>query len=98
MASPPPAEGSSRETGGDFRGRAGGLHYNPVDDEDIWSSAVIGAVKGSVLLYTSSLDPAQLQMANLKPSMRASVKVNTNLGPVLRQLAALFEPIMSKLS
>ena len=94
--SPPHPEGSSRATGGTLRGQASGQGYNPVDDEDLQSFSIIGKVKGITLLYLSALDPAQLAINNMKPSMKVSVTINTNLGPVLKEIAKLWPPITCK--
>lgn len=99
MDSPPAPEGASRSTGGILRGRAAGQGYNPVDDEDLHfsSSSIIGKVKGTILLYSSSIDPSQLDLKKMKPSMKFSVPINTHLAPVLQSAAEMFLPITSKL-
>jgi hypothetical protein len=99
MDSPPAPEGASRSTGGILRGRAAGQGYNPVDDEDLHfsSSSIIGNVKGTILLYSSSIDPSQLDLKKMKPSMKFSVPINTHLAPVLQSAAEMFLPITSKL-
>jgi hypothetical protein len=96
MESPPRPEGSSRATGGIFRNRAMGQHYNPVDDEDFQMSSIIGKVKGIIKIYVSPLDPVELDFANIQPSLKVPVTVNTNLGPVLKEVALRWPPIIRK--
>lgn len=97
MESPPHPEGSSRATKGIFRGRAAGLYYNAVDDEDLYTSSTIGHSHGTVYLYYSSADPSQLNPSNMTPSMKTTVAINTNLGPVLKIIAQKNAAILRKL-
>ena len=76
-----------------MRSRALGNHYNPVDDEDYRSSAIIGKVKGSIFLYSSSKEPSKLLPTNMKAEMKVPVIVNTNLAPVLESAAGMFPPL-----
>jgi hypothetical protein len=96
MESPPHPEGSSRATGGTLRNRAMGQHYNPVDDEELHISSIVEKVKGVVKIYVSPLDPVELDFAKMQPSMKVSVTVNMNLGPVLKEVAIHWPPITCK--
>ena len=96
MESPPHPEGSSRATGGIFQNRAMGQYYNPVDDEELHISSIIEKVKGVVKIYVSPLDPVELDFAKMQPSMKVSVTVNMNLGPVLKEVAIRWPPITRK--
>ena len=53
-------------------------------------------VKGVVRIYVSSLDPAELDFAKMQPSLKVLVTVNTNLGPVLKEVAVRWPPITRK--
>jgi len=96
MESPPHPEGSSRATGGILRNRAMGQYYNPVDDEELHISSIIEKVKGVVKVYVSPLDPVDLDFGKMQPSMKVSVTVNMNLGPVLKEVAIRWPPITRK--
>jgi len=95
VESPPHPEGSSCATGGILRNQAMGQHYNPVDDEELHISSIVEKVKGVVKIYVSSLDPVELDFAKMQPSVKVPVTVNMNLGPVLKEVAICWPPIMT---
>ncbi|KAF8951672.1 hypothetical protein BDZ97DRAFT_1630570, partial [Flammula alnicola] len=82
MASPPkeyiPAHGSSCSTGGIFRGRAHGNNFNMADAPDIWQEANVfsdyAAEKGKIYLYLSEQNPANIDIADTKPSFTVTVQ------------------------
>jgi hypothetical protein len=81
MASPEkfiPAYGSSRSTGGVFRGHAQGNTFNMADANDVWAdinaySDNLGqkAEKGKIYLYISDLNPPEIDIT--QPSFTATV-------------------------
>ena len=99
MASPTtiPAEGSSRSTGGLLRGKAIGNVVNFANMQDIAAAEPIDtSVKGTVKVYTSDIEPSELDFANMKPITKVTIKINTNLGPVLAEVANRYPAIKSK--
>ncbi|KAF8951483.1 hypothetical protein BDZ97DRAFT_1769755 [Flammula alnicola] len=81
MASPPkekiPAHGSSRSTGGVFRGRAMGNNFNMADASEVWRDMdvpVHTAESGRIFVYLSQDNPANISIANTNPSFTVSVR------------------------
>ena len=69
MASPKksiPAYGSSRSTGGVFRGHAQGNMFNMADANDVWNDINSydnkPAEKGKIYIYISDLNPIQISL------------------------------------
>ena len=91
----PPAEGSSKTTGGFARGHAAGNVFNFADAESTNIAPFISGIKGTVLVYSSSQNPANLKLANLQPMTKTQVQVNTNLGPILEGVSKRYSPIQS---
>src|ERR1700678_320215 len=81
MASPEesiPAHGSSRSTGGTFRGRAQGNTFNMADANDVWNdinqysdNQPQKAEKGKIYLYISDLNPPEIDIT--QPSFTAMI-------------------------
>ncbi|KAF8955745.1 hypothetical protein BDZ97DRAFT_1926381 [Flammula alnicola] len=81
MASPPkekiPAHGSSRSTGGVFRGRAMSNNFNMADASEVWRDMdvpVHTAESGRIFVYLSQDNPANISIANTNPSFTVSVR------------------------
>lgn len=97
MASPPhspPAYGSSRTTGGVFRGRALGNTFNFADADDMdlrHDDQLLGPIMGKVLCFHSPVDPTVT-----KPDLFFNMEVVPNLGPVLQKFGRLHSPVRSK--
>jgi hypothetical protein len=85
-------QGSSRATGGILRGRAAASHYNPADEENIMFN-VIGTTKLTAKIYTSNLDPLNLNHDNMVASSKVTVKMNPNLGPILDNISQRYPTI-----
>jgi hypothetical protein len=75
MASPPkekiPAYGSSRSTGGVFRGKAQGNTFNMGDANEVWGDMNVFTeglaqkpVKGKIHFYISDLNPPDVDIAH----------------------------------
>jgi len=82
-------QGSSRTTGGIFRGRALGSAFNFADADRMDLDPVNYTKTGKVLLYTSRDHGA-------RPAMTISHDTVGDLPPVLEKLARKFSPIRSK--
>jgi hypothetical protein len=95
MDSPPRLYGSSRTTGGLFRGHALGNTLNTADFNDL--EDVFHPVLGRVLVYSSKEDPANLSIQNMKPSAFIKHNVTPSIKPVLTKVAEKFSPIKSEL-
>jgi hypothetical protein len=78
MASPKqsiPAYGSSRSTGGVFRGRAQGNTFNMADANEVWDDINIytsnQVEKGKIYFYISDLNPPEVDTT--QPSFTATI-------------------------
>lgn len=91
----PPRHGSSRTTDGIFRGHAQGNMPNAADFEDVQD--VLHPIPGKVFVYSSSQDPANLSIQNMKPSAFIKHIVTRSIQPVLSKVAEKYSPIRSKL-
>lgn len=91
----PPRHGSSRVTGGILRGHALGNMYNAADyqhqPQDIFHPII-----GKVLVYTSTENPANLSIHNMKPTLFIKHQVTSSIQPILTKVAAKYSPIQSK--
>ena len=85
-------QGSSRATGGIFRGHAAANYYSPADEENTTFNT-IGTVKLTAKIYTSNLDPLNLNHNNMVPSSKVSIKMNPNLGPILDNISQRYPAI-----
>ena len=94
MHSPPPAEGSSRETGGFIRGNARGNVFNLADAGDQVASLDLGPKRGTIGLYFSDENPGNVTVG--QPSMTIRTKVELTLKPVLEAVAKKYSAIKSK--
>ena len=83
-------QGSSRITGGLFRGRAQGNVFNIGDSRDVLGtdSPILGKLK----VFNAGEDPSSKQ-----PQMTVKVKVSGTLAPVLGELGKRFSPVKSKI-
>ena len=85
-------QGSSCATGGFMRHRAAASYYSPADEENTMFNA-IGAAKLTAKIYTSDLDPLNLNHDNMAPSSKVTVKMNPNLGPNLDNISERYPAI-----
>lgn len=88
-------QGSSRATGGVLRGHVAAKFYSQAD-EDSTVSSFIGAAKLTAKIYTSHLDPLNLNRDNMVPSSKVKININPNLGPILDDIAKRYPSIKSK--
>ena len=91
---PPPPHGSSRMTGGVFRGRALGNAFNAADFDG--ASEVLHSIPGKVLVYLSDQDPANLTIQNMKPTTFIKHNVTSSIQPVLAKVAEKYSPVRSE--
>ena len=91
----PPKYGSSRTSGGLFRGRAVGNSLNAADYSNRDNSDYIGPVPGHILLYLSQDDPASVVPESLIPYARLSYDYSpkTPITPVLEKIARKYSPV-----
>ena len=92
--SPPRLYGSSRMTGGIFRGRALGNTSNAADFNDVMDEH--HPIPGKVFVYSSNQDPANLSIETLKPSTFIKHDVTRSIQPVLTKVADKYSPIRSE--
>jgi hypothetical protein len=92
--SPPRPQGSSRMTGGIFRGSALGNAPNAADFDDV--ADVLHPILGKVLVYSSNLDPANLSIRDIKPTAFIKHNITPTIEPVLMKVAEKYSPIRSK--
>ena len=92
---PPPPHGSSRMTGGVFRGHALGNAFNAADYNDALD--VFYPIPGKVLVYSSNQDPANLTIQDMKPTTFIRHDVTSSIQPILAKVADKYSPIRSKL-
>lgn len=85
-------QGSSRATGGILRGHAAASYYSPADEPNLFFNA-IGTTKLTAKIYTSNLDPLNLNHDNMVPSSKVTVKMNPNLGPILDNISQRYPAI-----
>jgi hypothetical protein len=85
-------QGSSRATGGFMRHRAAASYYSRADVENTMVN-VIGTTKVTAKIYTSDLDPLNLNHANMVPSSKVTVKMNPYLGPLLDNISQRYPAI-----
>ena len=85
-------QGSSHATGGILRGRAAATYYSPADEENTMFND-IGAAKLIAKIYTSDLDPLNVNHDNMVPSSKVTVKMNPNLGPILDNISQHYPAI-----
>jgi len=85
-------QGSSRATGGILRGRAAASYYSPADEENTMFND-IGTAKLTAKIYTSDLDPLNVNHDNMVPSSKVTVKMNPNLGPILDNISQRYPAI-----
>ena len=93
---PPRPHGSSRMTGGIFRGSALGNTLNAADFDDV--ADVLHPIHGKVLVYSSNQDPANLSIHDMKPSAFIKHNVTPSIELVLKKVADKYSPIRSELS
>jgi hypothetical protein len=93
-SSPPHPRGSSRMTGGIFRGNALGNSLNTADFNDTVN--VLHPILGKVLVYSSNQDPANLSIQDMKPSAFIKHNVTLSIKPVLTKVAEKYSPIRSE--
>lgn len=85
-------QGSSRATGRIICGRAASSYYSPADEEKAMSDS-IGTAKLTAKIYTSNLDPLNLNHNNMVPSSKVTIKMNPNLGPILDNISQRYPAI-----
>jgi hypothetical protein len=87
----PPAEGSSRVTGGVLRGRALGNVLNFPDTTDLLVDRPVPA-EGLVILYSNR---SHIPFVH-EPAMTLNTETKPTLGPILQRLGRKFSPVRSK--
>jgi hypothetical protein len=87
----PPAEGSSRVTGGVLRGRAVGNVLNLPDTSELIQDIPVPA-KGTVRLYSD----LSHQPSTHKPILTMKTDAKPTLAPILQKLARSYSPVRSK--
>jgi hypothetical protein len=85
-------QGSSRATGGIFRGRVAASYYSPADEENVMFDP-IGAAKLTAKIYTSDLDPLNLNHDKMVPSSKVTIKMKPNLGLILDNISQRYPAI-----
>jgi hypothetical protein len=85
-------QGSSRTTGGILRGRAAASYYSPADEENTMFKT-ISTAKLTTKIYTSNLDPLNLNRDNMVPSSKVTIQMNPNLGPILDNISKRYPAI-----
>jgi len=93
--SPPRLRGSSRVAGGFARGRALGNVFN-LADANTMEIDDLGPTIGKVFLYFCNDDPAQFDLASIKPSGTVKCAVTPTISPVLQAVARKFSPVKGK--
>jgi len=93
--SPPALHGSSRTSGGLFRGQAAGNALNAADWSNSGNNDYIGPVHGQINIYLSQNDPATLSPTSLVPYARLSYDyaAKTPIAPVLERVARRYSPV-----
>jgi hypothetical protein len=93
--SPPALHGSSRTSGGAFRGQAAGNALNAADFSNCGNNDYIGPVRGQINIYLSQNDPATLSPASLVPYARLpyDYAAKTPIAPVLERVARRYSPV-----
>ena len=86
-------QGSSCTTGGILHGHAAASHYSPADEENKIFSAIAAPAKLIAKIYTSNLDPLNLNHNNMAPSSKVTIKMNPNLGPILDNISQCYPAI-----
>ena len=86
-------QGSSRATGGILRGHAAATYYSPADEENTIFNALGTMTKLTAKIFTSNLDPLNLNHDNMIPSSKVMIKMNPNLGPVLDNISQCYPAI-----
>ena len=99
MDSPPTSQphphGSSRMTGGIFRGHALGNALNTADFNDALD--VLHPILGKVLVYSSNQDPANLSIQDMKHSAFIKHNVTPSIKPIPTKVAEKYSPVLSEL-
>lgn len=105
MHSPPkehiPAYGSSRSTGGTFRGRAVGNTFNIADVRQVWGDVNCSdgePIKGKIYLYISDLNPAvvDISQSSFVVNVYDTAKCQT-VQDLMKRGSRDYSPIRSKL-
>jgi hypothetical protein len=71
-----------------------GNAFNAADFEG--SLDVLHPIPGKVLVYSSTQDPANLSIQNMKPSAFIKHNVTSSIQPVLAKVAEKYSPIRSE--
>jgi hypothetical protein len=93
--SPPALHGSSRTSGGVFRGQAAGNALNAADFSNSGNNDYVGPVRGQINIYLSQNDPATLSPASLVPyaHLPYDYAAKTPIAPVLERVARRYSPV-----
>ena len=89
--SPQPAHGSSRSSGGTFRGRRDMHRFADMQEDDDILPGV--TAKGRVLIYTTSKDPGVYNPEAEKPSAVVDIPCLLSFGSVLSAVKAKYSKI-----
>jgi len=92
----PPANGSSRATGGIFRGRALGNSFNIGDEHDDMQEDVMPLIRGRVNITIVKQPPGDLVIENPSSYLKVNSPCYETLGPVLKKVAKSYSPVRSK--
>jgi len=94
----PPANGSSRSTGGFSRGRALGNVSNIGDPFDDMQQDVMPLSRGRVNVTIVQQPPAALVVENPTSHLKVLSPCYETLGPLLKKVAKSYSPVRSKYS
>jgi hypothetical protein len=86
-------QGSSRATGGILRGHAAASYYSPADEENTMFNTIGTPAKLTAKIYTSNLDPLNLNHGNMVPSSKVTIKMYPNLGSILDNISKRYPAI-----
>ena len=75
-----------------MRGRAAASYYSPADEVNTMFNT-IGTAKLIAKIYTSNLDPVNLNHDNMVPSSKVIIKMNPNLGVILDNISQRYPAI-----
>ena len=92
---PPRLHGSSRTTGGLFRGHAVGNVLNAADHEDDPGN-IFHPIPGKVFVYCCNGDPANMTIQDMKPTTFIKHSVTSSMRSVLTKVADKYSPIRSQ--
>lgn len=93
-ASPQPAHGSSKATGGIFRGQR--ETFRLADAENETRKDQVLPAFGIVMVYVSGINPGHYKPKSQVAITHLKIRTFSTLGPILKELGNKFLPIKSK--